>query len=247
MNIDYANISLDPLDTINIDFPSPLNISQMPVSTVNTPNVPLGYTKNLFDKNNININNSIAPVSNNPLTIEQEYVLPYLDDPNIDIKKHKKTYNEIEPPHKNNCYNIRDQSLNAFVCLEPEGKAESDKVRGNEFAVPYSWEDVHNREMHVTDAKKVTNINRKIVDIDPFYPTPDDDYIKDKEFKTYPYNKDLVDGYPMYRYPYQTLSPFSPTIIEGFGENGCPMYYAIILAFLILGILLVYNKIKKLK
>jgi hypothetical protein len=130
------------------------------------------------------------------------------------------------------CYNSYSPSQNMIgrVCTTPgtdgplysiepnnvndiNGNAEW--VRGNQFAVPYDENKIHNRTKYYYDIPVLNERKKSYVSYDHFYPIPNS--MQNSSDKEYPHTSNYTDtGFPTWLYPYETtqLNSINPTTIK---------------------------------
>lgn len=153
-----------------------------------------------------------------------------------------------KPYNKDSCFlmDSKAQGVVGIVCNESGGSDNANFIRGNQFGVDYPYSQNFNKKELVYKVEKPVQIPMELqnpmmlYDTQIFYPEYNFFLRKNKDYLTYPLNKDYTEnGLPTYTYPYKTLNPIvdDPTqvpdvVLENFENKNSKSASFLIIAFL---------------
>ena len=165
-----------------------------------------------------------------------------------------------QPYSKDSCFlmDSKAQGVVGIVCNQSGGSDNADFERGNQFGVDYPMDQNLSKKKLEYKVKDPVQIPLELenpmmlYDKKAFYPEYNFFLRKNKNYSTYPLNKDYTEnGLPTYVYPYKTLNPIIddptqvPDIVNEYFENSNKnksSAFFIIAILLLMFIFFIYKK-----
>lgn len=205
---------------ISTTFPSPRTLSPISFAEPAVPNVAQPYSDEVF---RVATSSAIAP--------QQHYVLGdyYLQQsPRDDL--------DVNPTARffNNDVNDKGKYRTIYSSLQNivGGIYGGDNVnfpRGNTFAVGYDPNNVFKRQQYAVTGEKIKMNNPTVISNSPFYPMTDYPLRFDRQFKSFPYFNNFINGMPTYVFPYNLDS----TNMENFNNMASSDWLTSILGLIV--------------